>query len=493
MKQSPGVLARLFGRARPAPVVSSLATAVLNRPLLAHQPMAEALIAGYLSGDVTSADTLLATERVPAAPAAEAETTGEIGVINISGGLVNRPMPGPSGAGPVSYTALREAFDELLADDGVTAIVLRIESPGGMASGLFDLTDHIFASRGAKPIHALVDDYAYSAAYAIAAACDEIWVSRTGGSGSIGVCAFHYDWSGANAQLGLQVTPIYAGARKIDFNPNFPLSDDAKADAQASVDDTYRLFVASVARYRGMDVDAVRATEANVFYGERAVSAGLATQLGTWDDLVAQLGAQGVDAPAQAGDADAVDDGSELGADATPPTAMAGDGAADAQQPDPDPENTDGNADTPAAEPAAPADTDASTAGESDADQLAAAGAIAKAVRAAGLAPDLAIAVMDRVTAVAALPAELERAKAVADLCRAAGLREMAADYVTAGTTIETVRQQLVAATASVGDEIVTAQPPVGVAAAAQAARQAEGLDPNKVYARRNTNNRSTT
>lgn len=491
MKQSPGVLARLFGRARPAPVVSSLATAVLNRPLLAHQPMAEALIAGYLSGDVTSADTLLATERVPAAPAAEAETTGEIGVINISGGLVNRPMPGPSGAGPVSYTALREAFDELLADDGVTAIVLRIESPGGMASGLFDLTDHIFASRGAKPIHALVDDYAYSAAYAIAAACDEIWVSRTGGAGSIGVCAFHYDWSGANAQLGLQVTPIYAGARKIDFNPNFPLSDDAKADAQASVDDTYRLFVASVARYRGMDVDAVRATEANVFYGERAVGAGLATRLGTWDDLVAQLGAQGVDAPAQAGDADALDDGSELGAAATPPTATAGDGAAEPQQPDPVPENTDGNADTTAGEPAAPADTDAGAAGESY-EQLAAVVAIAKAVRASGLAPDLALAVMDRVTAVDALPAELERARSVADLCRAAGLREMAADYVKAGTTIETVRQQLVAATASVGDEIVTAQPPLGGAAAAQAARQAEGLDPTKVYARRNTHNRST-
>src|SRR5690606_35901150 len=101
-------------------------------------------------------------------------------IINVVGGLVSKPQPGLCDDGPANYQGIRAAFDEAMADDSVGAIVFKLESPGGMVSGCFDLTDHIHASRGHKPIVAVVDDYAYSAAYAIASACDEIWVSRTG-------------------------------------------------------------------------------------------------------------------------------------------------------------------------------------------------------------------------------------------------------------------------------------------------------------------------
>ncbi|MEN5117500.1 S49 family peptidase [Luteimonas sp. TWI662] len=434
--------------------------------------MAEQLVNAYLSGEVTSLDTQLSTERVPgAAPAPEADTAGMIGVINISGGLVNRPMPGPSGGGPVSYTALRDAFDELLHDDGISAIVLRIESPGGMASGLFDLTDHIYASRGQKPIHALVDDYAYSAAYGLAAACDEIWVSRTGGAGSVGVCAFHYDWSGNDAQIGLKVTPIYAGDRKIDFNPHFPLSEEAHARALESVDATYGLFVKSVAKYRGIDEAIVRSTQADVYYGDRAVAAGLATRLGTWDDLVSHLGAPGVDAPGQAGDDDGGAD-SELGAT---PMAVGAESESDVEE----------VADA-ADAPLDPSNTDVDAPVPDEAAKLAATGAIARAVTAAGLAPDLAVALLEHVQDVAHVAREVERAHGIADLCRAANLRSLAADLIKSGASLEQARAQLDGATASVGDELVTAQPTQSTAVIAAAAKQAESLDPNRVYARRN-------
>ena len=84
----------------------------------------------------------------------------------------------------MSYAAVRDTFDELLNDDAVTSIILRLDTPGGMASGCFDLVDHIFEARGRKPVYALVDDHAYSAGFALASACDEIWISRTGGVGS---------------------------------------------------------------------------------------------------------------------------------------------------------------------------------------------------------------------------------------------------------------------------------------------------------------------
>ncbi|MEF3081869.1 S49 family peptidase [Luteimonas sp. SMYT11W] len=498
MKNPPGVLARLFGRAKPAPVVSSLATAVLNRPLLADRATAEAMVNAYLTGDVTSLDTQLTTDRVSATPAPEAETAGQIGVINISGGLVNRPMPGASGAGPVSYTAIRDAFDELIEDDGISAVVFRLETPGGMASGLFDMSDRIFAARGRKPIHALVDDYAYSAGYGLAAACDEIWVSRTGGVGSVGVCAFHYDWSGNDAQIGLKVTPIYAGEQKIDFNPHFPMSEQAQARAQEDVDRTYALFVKSIAQYREMDEESVRATQAGVFYGERAVAAGMATRLGTWDDLIAHLGAPGVDAPAQAGDEGDDAGDAELAASSLARPAQAGeisDTAAHAAalaagtltEITAD-EKANGDANAAPAEPATPAAAADATAAEAEAARHAAAGQIATAVRAAGLAPDLTVALMDYVQTPEAVAVEVERAQGIADLCRATHTRSLAVDLIKSGATIEQARAQLDGATASVGDELVTAQPTQSTAVVAAALKQQQGLDPNHVYANRSKN-----
>lgn len=415
MKQ-PSILARLMGRANPAPVVSSLALAALNRTLLIEPTHAEAIIGGYLSGGITSADTIMKVERVPTvAPAPDAASAGTIGVINISGGLVNRPMPGASGPGPANYATIRDQFDELLNDESVTAIVLRIESPGGMASGCFDLTDYIFEARGKKPIHGLVDDYAFSAAFAIAAACDEIWVSRTGGVGSVGVCGFHEDWSEGNKKIGVKVTAVYAGAHKIDFSQDFPLSDAAKASWQEMVDDDYRMFVDTVARYRGLSADFVQSTEARLYFGSKAVAAGLATHLGTWDDLVAHLGAPGVDAP------DAEGDGAPAGEEmqAAPPVAT----AAPAQ----------GALDL--ASPAAAADAGAAGAPEGGTEltveirdalseedlRCFMQGVVLRTGREAKLPDGVVLAIADTITAVEMVPDRISHAQQVVDLCAAHG------------------------------------------------------------------------
>ena len=66
-----------------------------------------------------------------------------------------------------------------------------------MVAGNFDLVDRIFAARGVKPIRAYAAESAYSAAYSIASAADDITVSRTGGVGSIGVVTVHADYSQA--------------------------------------------------------------------------------------------------------------------------------------------------------------------------------------------------------------------------------------------------------------------------------------------------------
>jgi signal peptide peptidase SppA len=280
-RRSPfNVLARLVARTR-NPVIRADVSRALNTPLFVEPRRGADLLDAYMRGD---------TAMVYASPAPYSDG-GSIAVLDISGALASRPMPGPSGDGPQNYEQISADFAELVSDPKISAIVLRLDSPGGFCAGCFDLADQIFEARGKKPIHAVVDDMAFSAAFAIAAAADRIWVTRTGSVGSVGVVAYHVDQSKANEQDGVKVTAIYAGAHKIDFSPHFPLSEKAKELEQAEVDRLYDLFASSVARYRGMKVDTVKATEAMVFSGPEAIKIGFADKLGTLDDALAELAA----------------------------------------------------------------------------------------------------------------------------------------------------------------------------------------------------------
>ncbi len=77
----------------------------------------------------------------------------------------------------------------------ISEIVLDINSGGGAAVGCKELADYIYQSRDTKPITAIVNYSAYSAAYFIASACSKIIVSQTSGVGSIGVIMEHLDTS----------------------------------------------------------------------------------------------------------------------------------------------------------------------------------------------------------------------------------------------------------------------------------------------------------
>lgn len=451
MTSKPGLLARMLGRGSRAPVVASLAAAVLNQPLLVQPAIGEALVGGYLEGKVTSDDSVLKADRFEVSgpdgqPVGVARNL--IGVINLSGAMVNRPMPGASGPGPVSYAAVRDTFDELLNDEAVTSIILRLDTPGGMASGCFDLVDHIFEARGRKPVYALVDDKAYSAGFALASACDEIWVSRTSGVGSVGVVCYHQDWSGNNAQIGLKVTPLFAGARKVDFDPNFPLSEEAHAEAMADLEDMRTMFVDTVARNLGMEAEAVRATEAACYRGHAAVAVGFATRLGTWHDLVAHLGASEAAVPPAPGDPDP-DNGNE--ATVTPP-------APDASQ-----ASTAAVVENPTA-------------------------ALAAAVASSDLPPALAMAVLRRPPQAGEKAASaIEYATAVEDACAAAlrGDDTLAASFIEKNTDLDTVRAQLLSMKAEEGrsTQVITAHP--ASMADQRAADNKAKLNPNHIYKQR--------
>lgn len=199
-----------------------------------------------------------------------------IGLIHVCGTLVQkngylRPYSGMTG-----YDGIRQNFLTALDDPEVQAIAFDIDSGGGEVAGCFDLVDAIYEARGEKPIWAILDECAYSAAYAIASAADRIIVPRTGGTGSIGVVCCHVDWSKALEKEGIAVTFIQHGAKKTDGAAEKPLSDDALAGFQADIDTLGELFIETVARNRGIAASKVSATEAGTFLGRAGVDIGLA-------------------------------------------------------------------------------------------------------------------------------------------------------------------------------------------------------------------------
>lgn len=217
------------------------------------------------------------------------EVQNGVAVIPVVGTLVRRTVGLEAQSGLTSYGLIAERLDAALADNAVKGILLDIDSPGGEAGGVFDLADKIFAARKVKPIWAVANDEAFSAAYAIAAAADKIYLSRTGGVGSVGVIAVHLDQSAAEADAGLKYTAVFAGERKNDLSPHEPLSDPARAQLQAEVDRVYALFTESVARMRGLDLSAVKATEAALYFGEQSLAVGLADRIGTMGDALSDL------------------------------------------------------------------------------------------------------------------------------------------------------------------------------------------------------------
>lgn len=212
-----------------------------------------------------------------------------IGVIDVIGPLVKRQSGAFMSGGPTTYAEIESELRDALANPDVKGVMLQIDSPGGETAGAFELADLVYAQRGAKPIYASADADAFSAAFLIGSAAERLYVTRSGGVGSVGVWMLHLDLSARNEKQGVVPTYLFEGARKLDGNPDMPLSKEARDVFQAELKRLYTMFVDAVARNRRMSADAVRKTEAGLYFGENAVKAGFADQVGTFSKAMADL------------------------------------------------------------------------------------------------------------------------------------------------------------------------------------------------------------
>lgn len=264
-----------------------LASRLYGTPLLIARPKLDVILS-VLGSRIGLPDLDMA---MPLPMPRQNATSGQAGiaVIPVVGTLVRRSMGIEAASGLMSYGEIEARLDAALADPQVAGILLDLDSPGGEASGVFELAERIRAASTIKPIWAHANDAAYSAAFAIAAACQRLTLSQTAGVGSIGVIALHVDQSVKDAKDGLNYTAVFAGSHKNDFSPHEPLTPQATTALQTEVDRLYDIFVNQVGQMRGIDPDAVRATEAGLFYGEQAVAAGLADAVMPFDAVMTEF------------------------------------------------------------------------------------------------------------------------------------------------------------------------------------------------------------
>lgn len=233
----------------------------------------------------------LAAERAAPQPGRprgnEAKATG---VISIRGTISQHANICEDLIGGASTERIGGALRAMLADDDISKIILDIDSPGGTSYGVSELANEIMQARGQKPIIAVANSMAASAAYWIGAAADQFFVTPGGLVGSIGVYCIHQDISKAADEAGVKVTFISAGKHKVDGNQFEPLDDETRARVQSRVDDVYGQFVRDVARGRSVPESTVKAGfgEGDVVTAKNALSEGMVDGIMTLDAAIAK-------------------------------------------------------------------------------------------------------------------------------------------------------------------------------------------------------------
>lgn len=332
-------------------------------------------------------------------------TPDGVGVLPIVGALSQRFDWLASWCGMTTYDGIGAAIRAMMADPSVKAIMLDVDSPGGEAAGMIECSERILEARKIKPVWAVANGLAASAAYGIAGSADKLYVPQMGYVGSIGVMAVHVDRSAQDKQLGLKYTAIYSGARKVDGWDHAPLGAEAERRFQRAIDQGRDKFCALVGRQGRCSAEQAKATEAACLADDEAVTAKLADGVMGFDEALARLNDLAANRPAKSAAVRfAVNpaEGTKAMADKQNPAGA-------------DPVTPKDKAEQPKTDPAPAAN--------------------AEAEKKLGM-----------------LEAQQARATEILDLCTLAGMAEKAAAFIRSDMSVATVREQLAKAKADASD-----------------------------------------
>jgi len=205
------------------------------------------------------------------------EPEATLAMIYGSGPIVSGDATSSRSGSPVlGADAVIEALENAADDAAISAIVLRVDSPGGAPFPSEQIWRAVRRARKQKPIVASFSDYAASGGYYLAAAADAVVAAPSTITGSIGVFAVRPSIGALLNRMGIAAE---VSARAPQASLGFiskPLSPETRAWVDDDVRAVYQTFLERVGEGRGIPVDAVRAVaEGRVWTGEQAAERGL--------------------------------------------------------------------------------------------------------------------------------------------------------------------------------------------------------------------------
>lgn len=211
-----------------------------------------------------------------------------VAVIPVTGPIFPRANMMTEMSGATSITTLQNDYRSALNNADVGAIMLIIDSPGGAVSGVNAFADLVFAGSKKKRTVAFVAGQASSAAYWIASSAAEIVLERTGIVGSIGVVVAMSKQKepDANGYVDIEIVSSNAPNKRPD-----PESEEGRGEVVAMLDAIEGLFIADVARGRGVSVSKVKSDfkRGGVDIGAAAVALGMADRVQSQEATLSAL------------------------------------------------------------------------------------------------------------------------------------------------------------------------------------------------------------
>ena len=179
-------------------------------------------------------------------------------------------------------------------NDKVKAVVLRIDSPGGVVGPSQEIWSAVRKLREKKPVIVSMGSVAASGGYYIAAPATLIYANPGTITGSIGVLMKFSNLEGLMGKVGMKSFTLKTGKFKDVGSPARTMSAEERAMLQSVIESTHGQFIKAVAEGRRLPEEQVRAiADGRIFSGEQALQQKLVDRLGTLQDAVAEAGRAG--------------------------------------------------------------------------------------------------------------------------------------------------------------------------------------------------------
>ena len=255
------------------------------------EPAAMTSLLALMAGEGLLAVDLQALARGPSGPGGTERRAGAVAVLPVAGVMLPRTRSG-GWSGPIpGMDALRSALAGATVNPDISAIVLDVDSPGGTVVGTAETAAAVRAAAAVKPVIAVANGMAASAAYWIISGATEIVAAPAAELGSIGVVMMHQSWARAYDRMGVDTTMIQSSPFKTEVSSFAPLTDEARANLQSRVDSSHREFVSAGASGRKVSAAYVeeRFGRGRLVDAADAVAAGMADRVASLDTVIGEL------------------------------------------------------------------------------------------------------------------------------------------------------------------------------------------------------------